>query len=257
MSKVVNVKELTIGEGIPKICVPITSAKKEGIIAEAKKIAGGAADMVEWRVDFLDETNPFPIVNEVLKELRDILGNIPLLFTFRTREEGGNKSIAVEQYEALNYNVALTGYVDLIDVEVFLENCNTGLLIDKVQKLGVKVIASNHDFNKTPIRGEIVRRLRYMQNIGADIAKIAVMPNSKKDVLELLAATEEMDTAYPDTPIITMSMGRDGAISRIAGEIFGSSITFGIVEKPSAPGQISVDKLVQSLHLLHETVDNF
>mgnify|MGYP002231440565 CR=1 FL=1 len=46
--------------------------------------------------------------------------------------------------------------------------------------------------------------------MNADIPKIAVMPQNKKDVLTLLAATEEMATNYADRPIITMSMAGTG-----------------------------------------------
>lgn len=49
-----------------------------------------------------------------------------------------------------------------------------------------------------------------MQELDADIPKIAVMPQNKKDVLTLLSATEEMASEYADRPIITMSMA--GAI---------------------------------------------
>lgn len=75
-----------------------------------------------------------------------------------------------------------------------------------------------------------------MQDMNADIPKIAVMPQNRKDVLTLLAATEEMATNYADRPIITMSMAGTGVISRLCGEVFGSSMTFGAAKKASAPG---------------------
>ena len=86
-------------------------------------------------------------------------------------------------------------------------------------------------------------RLRKMQDMNADIPKIAVMPQNKKDVLTLLAATEEMTTNYADRPIITMSMAGTGVISRLCGEVFGSSMTFGAAKKASAPGQMGVNDL--------------
>ena len=85
--------------------------------------------------------------------------------------------------------------------------------------------------------------------LGADIPKIAVMPQSKKDVLTLLAATEEMASEHADRPIITISMGKDGMISRLCGEVFGSALTFGTAGKASAPGQINVDELRQVLEM--------
>ena len=93
-----------------------------------------------------------------------------------------------------------------------------------------------------------------MQDLGADILKIAVMPNDKKDVLKLLAATEEMANEYADRPIITMSMAGTGVISRLCGEVFGSAVTFGSAKKASAPGQIDVEDLNQVLNLLHKSL---
>lgn len=49
-----------------------------------------------------------------------------------------------------------------------------------------------------------------MQELGADISKIAVMPQSTEDVLTLLSATEEMRRCYADRPVLTMSMAGTG-----------------------------------------------
>ena len=119
---------------------------------------------------------------------------------------------------------------------------------------GVRIIASNHDFFKTPAKSDIISRLRKMQDMGADIPKIAVMPQSRRDVLTLLCATEEMVSDYADRPIITMSMAGTGVISRLCGEVFGSSMTFGAAKKASAPGQMGVNDLNTVLGLLHNAM---
>ena len=113
------------------------------------------------------------------------------LLTFRTSKEGGEKEISVSDYAALNIAAAQSGYVDLIDVEAFTGDDVVKTIIDAAHEAGVKVIASNHDFFKTPEKEEIIRRLRMMQDFGADIPKMAVMPTCKQDVLTLLSATLE------------------------------------------------------------------
>ena len=188
---------------------------------------------------------------DVLKDLRGVLGDMPILMTFRTSKEGGEKAIEDEVYADINIKAAQTGYVDLVDVEVFTGDEIVKKIIDGAHAAGVKVVASNHDFFKTPDKDDIVGRLRKMQDLGADIPKIAVMPQNKKDVLTLLAATEEMASEYADRPIITMSMAGTGVISRLAGEVFGSALTFGAAAKASAPGQMGVEDLKQVLTLLH------
>ena len=141
-----------------------------------------------------------------------------------------------------------------VDVEGFTGDDIVKDIVAAAHECGVKVVASNHDFDKTPDKDDIVGRLRKMQDLGADIPKIAVMPQNKKDVLTLLAATEEMSNEYADRPIITMSMAGTGVISRLCGEVFGSALTFGAAKKASAPGQMGVDDLKTVLELLHKSL---
>ena len=103
------------------------------------------------------------------------------------------------------------------------------------------MVCSSHDFHKTPPRAELVSRMVAMQRAGADLPKLAVMPQSRADVLELLAATAEMTDYHPETPVITMSMGALGAVSRLCGEAFGSAMTFANPGTASAPGQVGLD----------------
>ena len=127
-------------------------------------------------------------------------------------------------------------------------------VIKTAHECGVKVIASNHDFRKTPPKEELIARMRKMQELGADIPKIAVMPQSTEDLLTLLSATEEMRRCYADRPVITMSMAGTGLISRLCGEVFGSALTFGAVGKASAPGQINVNELERVLDIIHKSL---
>ncbi|MDD3402088.1 MAG: type I 3-dehydroquinate dehydratase [Hespellia sp.] len=251
---VLKIRNVVLGEGRPKICVPIVGVTKEDIITEAKTFDSIPVDVVEWRVDWFEGVFEFDKVEAVLKELRAALGEIPILFTFRTSKEGGEKAIEAKAYAELNIAAAKTGYVDLVDVEAFTGDEIVKEIIEAAHAVGVKVVASNHDFDKTPEKDDIVGRLRKMQDLGADVPKIAVMPQSKKDVLVLLSATEEMATEYADRPIITMSMAGTGVISRLAGEAFGSALTFGAAAKASAPGQIGVNELEKVLDIIHKSM---
>lgn len=250
----VKVRNLVIGEGRPKILCSIVDKNKEDIINTAKSFLELPIDVVEWRIDWFDDVFDLDKVKDVLKDLRETLGDKPLLLTFRTSKEGGEKSIDDKAYATLNVEAAKTGLVDLVDVEIFTGDEVVKEIIDGAHANNVKVIASNHDFNKTPSKDDIVSRLRKMQDMGADIPKIAVMPTCKKDVLTLLAATEEMYTNYADRPLITMSMGGTGVVSRLTGEAFGSSMTFGAAKKASAPGQMGVNELTVVLDSIHKAM---
>lgn len=248
----VKVRNVEIGAGKPKIIVPIVGVTKEDIISEAKTFDAIPVDVVEWRVDWFEHVDDLEKVKEVAAELRSVLKDTPILMTFRTKKEGGEKEISNQDYKTLNVEMAKTGLVDLIDVEIFTGDEIVKEIISKAHENNVKVVASNHDFFKTPSQSDIVYRLRKMQDMDADIPKIAVMPQNKKDVLTLLAATEEMATNFADRPIITMSMAGTGVISRLCGEAFGSSMTFGAAKKASAPGQMGVADLDIVLENIHK-----
>ena len=246
----VKVRNIEIGTGLPKICVPVVEKTEEEIIEAARKIAETEADLVEWRVDWFEDIFDFDKVQVVLERLREVLGECPLLFTCRTANEGGEISLTAEQYTGIKKCAIESHCVDLVDLEVFGYETVVKELIDFAHANDVKVVGSNHDFEFTPAKDEIVKRLVDMQEFGVDIPKIAVMPQDKMDVLILLFATEEMAREHDTTPVVTMSMGPQGVISRISGSLFGSAITFGIVGKASAPGQLGIDDLRMALEIL-------
>ena len=144
-----------------------------------------------------------------------------------------------------------TDCADLLDIEFFTAGADLPALVEQAHSAGVAVVCSSHDFAKTPPRAELVSRMVQMQQAGADLPKLAVMPQSRADVLELLAATAEMADLHPETPVITMSMGALGAVSRLAGEAFGSAMTFANPGQASAPGQVSLDIVNEVLNALH------
>ena len=238
---------------MPKICVPLVGKTREDIINSAKDLKNIKLDLVEWRVDHYVDVLDIEKVKETLVELREVLENTPILFTFRSLKEGGEKEVSTEFYAKLNKEVSLTKNADLIDVELFTGDEIVREIVECAHNNEVKVVMSNHDFFKTPSKEEIVNRLCKMQELEADLPKIAVMPQSTTDVLTLLCATDEMVTKHAKTPIITMSMAGLGVISRLAGEIFGSALTFGSAKEASAPGQVAVDELYKVLNLLHES----
>ncbi|MBZ9536161.1 type I 3-dehydroquinate dehydratase [Cytobacillus oceanisediminis] len=254
MSKSIKVREVIIGDGMPKICVSLIGRTEQELREEAVLLKEREIDIIEWRADYFSEVDNINRVTQVLPHLRKTIGNIPLLFTFRTLKEGGERQIDEEDYFSLNKSVLETGMIDLLDIELFMEEVTIKQVIDMAHSHQIAVILSNHDFEKTPSKEEIIFRLQKAQHLGADIPKIAVMPQSVKDVLTLLDATATMKEEAPDQPIVTMSMGGRGAVSRMAGEIFGSAITFAAAKKASAPGQIPIEELRNILTVVHKSL---
>jgi 3-dehydroquinate dehydratase-1 len=249
--KVCQVKNIRIGEGKPKICVPLVSYTLLEIIEEIKVIKKYPVDIIEWRMDMYQDIKDITKTTSALQQIRELLADIPLLCTFRTVYEGGKTTLSISEYMKLNSLIITSGNTDIIDIELSQAQDTIAFYISLAKENNVKVLLSNHDFEKTPTKKEIIHRLLSMQNLGCDIAKIAVMPSNKKDVLTLLDATATMEE-HATIPIVTMSMHDIGRISRFTGELFGSSMTFASVKNASAPGQIDITELDQLLSLVHK-----
>lgn len=245
----ITIKNITFGEGLPKICIPIVGTTEEEILKSASALSEYTYDVAEWRMDFFEGVSDLKRVENILKFLKDILKDHLLLATFRTAKEGGEREIDDEYYCQLNRLAAKSG-ADLIDIELFTGDEVVEKLVQEIHAANAFIIMSNHDFHKTPSKETIIERLTKMQDLGADIAKIAVMPNTPDDVLTLLSATAHMQAIEGGSPVVTMSMGRLGLISRLSGSIFGSAMTFGSAGKASAPGQIDAKELNDILHII-------
>ncbi|QTF07333.1 type I 3-dehydroquinate dehydratase [Brenneria izadpanahii] len=251
--KTVTVKDVVIGEGAPKIIVSLMGKDLPSMESEAQYYKDFDFDILELRIDHFDDAEHTDSVIEAVRRIRSIIHDKPILFTFRSAKEGGEKDISPDEYISLNKKIVDSGLVDLIDLELFTGDRLVSEAIEHAHARGVKVIMSNHDFHKTPPKDEIVKRLCKMQSLGADIPKIALMPQNRNDVVTLLAATLEMYEKHANRPIITMSMAKPGVISRLSGETFGSAATFGALKKSSAPGQINVKDLRSILNILHQS----
>lgn len=248
----IKVRNVTIGEGIPKIIVPLVGSSDVELLEEVQNVLEVKPDIVEWRVDLYENVENLEIVQSTLSQLRDRLADIPILFTFRTFNEGGKREVPVEFYNNLLSMAIKSKLIDMVDIEFLLGDDLVKALVSLANQHGIYVVLSNHDFQKTPDKEEMILRLKKMQELGADIAKIAVMPNSTEDVITLMEATNTMKSKYADRPFISVSMGGKGVISRLTGEVFGSAATFVSGIQESAPGQPTIKDTRKVLEILHK-----
>lgn len=249
----VTVRGVVIGGPMPLICLPLVEEKKEEILREAGLLVALQPDLLEWRVDACELEENIEECLALLQEIRKRIGQIPLIFTCRIHLEGGLKQLSQEKRMELFTAAISSGNVDLVDIEL----CNEENFIKVIQECAkahnVKVILSYHNFKETPSEPFIYSKLVEAQTAGADIVKLAAMPETYGDVLTLLSATNKARNERVRVPIITMSMGSLGAVSRLAGGLFGSDITFAIGLQASAPGQIPIKELKAGMALLYNT----
>ncbi|MCI8504868.1 MAG: type I 3-dehydroquinate dehydratase [Lachnospiraceae bacterium] len=252
-----TIKNKTFSGKNPKICIPITGRTEKEILETAKRIRLLPADVTEWRADYYEAVTDREAVRHILDSLKSLLPDSLLLFTFRTQKEGGVRPLSDKDYLELGRTAAASGLIDLLDLELFTGTNHVSgpkralltPLISLAHEWGCHVILSSHDFDQTPPEDELLRRLSLMESMEADLAKIAVMPQSETDVLALLSATRKAADTL-SCPVITMSMGALGVISRISGKLTGSCLTFGTAGEASAPGQLPAKILKKILEAL-------
>ncbi len=238
----------------PLVSVALVGHNAEQIRAEAVLALASQADILEWRVDYFKAIGDSVQVLAVLAEIRRVAGKVPLIFTCRSVPEGGQQSLLTEaEVLALYRSICQSGLVDVIDFEMNRDPVQVAALREDCHSHDIALILSFHDFAATPALEAIVQRFLQAQQMGADIAKVAVMPHQMEDVLTLLAATQAAHHQL-SIPLISMAMGGLGSISRVYGWAFGSALTFAAGQNASAPGQLPIDELNATLAVVKKSM---
>lgn len=257
----VTVRGIELGRARPEIIVPLVGDDRETVLEQAQRACDTPARVVEWRLDHFrpDHTDPAAhraAVLETLPALRGALGpDRALLATMRTAAEGGQREISDQDLLRLLEDLmtprraGVQALVDLVDIETSRAPQTVEQVVEVADRSGVMVIGSFHDVETTPSEQEMVAILRSQRRAGADVPKLAVTPQSPRDVLALLSAslTVAADNAGPH---IAISMGPPGAVTRVAGEAFASAATFATAGSASAPGQLAAADVAEVIELL-------
>lgn len=241
--KTIDIRGRELGGGSPLICSPLVARTRKRLLEEAAVVVAKAPDVIEWRVDYFEDIANTAAVMKAGGALRGILADIPLIFTRRSAREGGqaidlDDAGVVRLYDA----IGAEGLADLLDFEMDNQPGHVRKVVETAHRQGVRVILSYHNFTRTPASKTLVTRFLKADRLSADVAKVAVMPKDRADVLTLLSATAEAD-AKTRIPLISMSMGPLGAVTRMVGGLFGSSLSFAVGEGSSAPGQLPIAEL--------------
>jgi 3-dehydroquinate dehydratase-1 len=242
------------GRKIPLICAPLIGSTRDKILSEVQLVIAKKPDVLEWRVDFFEGIADSAEVISVATSIRQAAGDMPLLFTRRSCKEGGEKiSLSEEQVIALYQAVCESRQIDIIDFEMSNDPKHIALVRQASRANGIKLILSYHNFQLTPGLEILNQRFLQAQQLGADIAKIAVMPGDMADVLTLLNATLQSSQKLK-IPLISMSMGPYGSITRLFGWAFGSALTFAVGAAGSAPGQLPIEDINTVLAVVQKSM---
>lgn len=239
--------------GGPKvlICLPLVAKDLAALLRQAEELTSMNPDLLEWRIDGYADVDIISHSLDALNDLRRQIGTLPLIFTCRISAEGGFCEIDQAHRLKLIKAAVKTGLVEMVDVEM----CNASVFIAEIKAAcsagDTRLILSYHNFEHTPDEAFIRDKLLKAQEMGADVAKVAVMPGDYGDVLTLLNATYKARTQGLQIPMITVAMAEQGEISRIAGGLFGSDVTFASGKAASAPGQIAIKRLRNAMQVVY------
>jgi 3-dehydroquinate dehydratase I len=238
------------GGRLPAICAPLVARTRAALAEEAAAVAALQPDLLEWRVDFFEAIADVAAVLAAAQAVRQAARGIPVLFTRRAEREGG-QAIALDEAQvlALYAAVAASGNVDAMDYEMAHEPAQVAQARELTRRHGLALVLSFHDFQRTPADAELDARFTQAAQLGGDVAKLAVMPHSMADVHRLLGATLRASERL-SIPVISMSMGALGAVTRLCGGVYGSALTFAVGANPSAPGQIAIGDVRAALAVL-------
>lgn len=235
---------------LPAVCAPLVGRSGDELLAETRVVAARRPDLLEWRVDFLANITDTAGVLRIAAGIREAGAGIPILFTRRAQREGGQPiPLAEPQVVALYEAVARSGLVDLMDFEMGNEPAHVAQVRELTRGHGLGLVLSFHDFEGTPADEALDERFARAQRLGADVAKVAVMPRSMEDVHRLLGATLRASRSLR-VPVVSMAMGGMGAVTRVCGGVFGSALTFAVGASPSAPGQVAIEDVRAVLSVL-------
>ena len=199
------------------------------------------ADIIEWRADFL----PKEAILQVAPAIFEKFAGRELVFTLRTRSEGGQIDLSSEEYVQMIKEVAQLYQPDYIDFEYFSYKDVFDQMLDFPN-----LVLSYHNFQETP--ENLMEILSELTSLNPKVVKIAVMANTEQDVLDLMNFTRGFKTLNPEQEYVTISMGKVGKVSRITSDVTGSSWSFASLDEASAPGQISLSSMKKIRELLNE-----
>lgn len=217
-TRLIQVQGKPLGGGtLPIIITPLVGKTRAEVLDEVAAIVPKKPDLLEWRIDFFQAIGDIPAVIDTALAIRQAAGGVPVLLTRRNVTEGGQPLTIDEPAVVAMYKAACEAKcVELIDYELSNKPEDIKALRAASKANGIGMIMSYHNFQLTPDAATLDSKFAAAREFGADVGKVAVMPTHERDVLELLAATSRAREAL-DIPLISMSMGGVGSLSRIMG----------------------------------------
>jgi len=191
---------------------------------------------VELRIDEFLRNFPEEGIIEWIKKIKR-LGENEIIGTIRWYKEAGENPFYIPDRKRLEIYRKIVDYVDFVDIEIKSRIFEKVFEIAKIKNK--KVIASYHNFKKTPDYKILRKIIGKGKREGVDYLKIATKINSTKNLFTLL----ELSYKYSKKmKLVIIPMGVS-YIERLIPLFFGSQFTYLSISKKTAPNQPSYSEL--------------
>ncbi|KAI0378406.1 Pentafunctional AroM protein [Hypomontagnella monticulosa] len=205
-------------------------------------------DAVELRVDLLDDITPESVGKQI--SLLRSAAKIPIIFTLRSKSQGGRFDYKSEKELLPLYQTAMRTGVEYVDLEMTLSDETLDTIIQS-RGSSTRVIASHHDpegklsWKNGGWQTWYNRALQY-----GDIIKLVGVAKKMEDNFSLASFKDRMSAAH-GKPIIALNMGTIGKLSRILNN-FLTPVSHPELPFKAAPGQLSAAEIRSGLALIGE-----
>lgn len=251
--RTVRLGRVTLGEGMPAVCVPVMGRTIAEIARAAARAKAARADVIELRMDSMADRPQPQEAMDACRAVRGSAGETPLLFTLRTGRDGGAGTTDVRAYEALLGAVMESRACDAVDCELSAGEPVFARLAEQAKRAGIALVGSSHEFGEIGDMRRAAQWLKRQEELGADVCKAAVMTRTNA---EAFALAQVYAGAYEQLtiPMIAIAMGPAGVITRVGAACMGSCLTFGTAGEASAPGQIDAERLRTALEIIQDAI---
>ena len=255
--KPLKIRDVILDDGSFEPVLTITPSNMEELRQDLQSMMGIPFSLMEWRADYfrVDQEILFDSIKQALEIIREVFPEKVMIFTYRSRVEGGQFKISNQDLMEIREIAIKSGAIDVIDMELywFTNNDDKNLklkydeLLNQCKKKHVKIVLSYHEFRKKTKLPDFGVIFQKMVNLGADIAKIAVKITLEDELVKLKLASKgaAKDLTIPH---ILIGMGEMGKPSRYGKQGFASCMTYTSLKREVAPGQLTYEELINKIN---------
>ncbi len=233
-----NIAGLKFGEK-PILTVTILEEEINNVLSLSEKAIKSGADCVEIRVDKI-KTN---------KEITQLIKEASFPYIISCRSKTANGFFEGSEEERIERQIrAIEAGVSIIDIELTTEENLRNKVIKSAKKHNIPLLIGFENMQNMPTIGQILKALKDIESLGADIAKFAVKTSSYEDALNVLKIANWAKDLI-DIPFAAIAIGEYGLFTRPIALLMGSSITYCALEEGGPLKQLSIRQIKNILNI--------